>query len=207
MPKSKTVSSPSLKQSTLSFSASKRTGSNNTSHKGSKRAPKPSVVEIVDSDSEIEVDDDEIEVSSDDEDEVEIIESDGPAEKDTRSKAPAVKEPSIIKVTRPREKSGPNEVLELKEKDAKWRQHLRNVRKKRRLQLIHGEDQDKFHEILRDFDLSYQYGPCIGVTRLQRWERASALGLNPPTEVRDILTTREGSKDPSYSQNVFYDQV
>ena len=30
---------------------------------------------------------------------------------------------------------------------------------------------------------SYEYGPCIGMTRLERWERAHALGLNPPTEV------------------------
>ena len=28
-----------------------------------------------------------------------------------------------------------------------------------------------------------EYGPCVGVPRLQRWERAHALGLNPPPEV------------------------
>ena len=30
---------------------------------------------------------------------------------------------------------------------------------------------------------SFEYGPCVGVTRLERWERAFALGLNPPDEV------------------------
>ena len=30
---------------------------------------------------------------------------------------------------------------------------------------------------------SYKYGPCIGTTRMQRWKRAKALGLNPPIEV------------------------
>lgn len=30
---------------------------------------------------------------------------------------------------------------------------------------------------------SYEYGPCVGVTRLERWERAQAMGLNPPDEV------------------------
>ena len=58
------------------------------------------------------------------------------------------------------------------------------------------------HEILRVFDLyvlatplasvvlnlsilsrSYNYGPCIGTTRMERWQRAKALGLNPPIEV------------------------
>jgi len=207
--KSKSVSSPSLKQATLSFSASKRTASNTSTQKVTKRAPtlssRPAVVHS-DSD-EIEVDD--LEFSSD-EDEVEIVDSDEPAEKETPRATVAKQQPSIVKVTRPREKavaSNPNEVLELDEKDPRWRSHYSAVRTKRGyLQLIHAEDQDKFHDILRVFDLSYEYGPCIGVTRLERWERAAALGLNPPTEVRDILTTRQGAMD-SYSQSVFYDQV
>ncbi|XP_032074423.1 DNA polymerase delta subunit 4 [Thamnophis elegans] len=42
-------------------------------------------------------------------------------------------------------------------------------------------------EILKQFDLSRQYGPCTGITRMQRWERAKFLGLNPPTTVQDLL--------------------
>ncbi|XP_070584358.1 DNA polymerase delta subunit 4 [Erythrolamprus reginae] len=42
-------------------------------------------------------------------------------------------------------------------------------------------------EILKQFDLSWQYGPCTGITRIQRWERAKFLGLNPPTTVQDLL--------------------
>ena len=30
---------------------------------------------------------------------------------------------------------------------------------------------------------SYEFGPCVGIPRLERWERAQALGLNPPKEV------------------------
>lgn len=41
-------------------------------------------------------------------------------------------------------------------------------------------------DILRVFDLSASYGPCVGVTRLQRWERAKKWGLNPPEEVSDL---------------------
>jgi DNA polymerase delta subunit 4 len=37
--------------------------------------------------------------------------------------------------------------------------------------------------LLLMFDRNYDYGPCIGVTRLERWERAQAMGLNPPLEV------------------------
>ncbi|KAJ7509895.1 DNA polymerase delta, subunit 4-domain-containing protein [Mycena galericulata] len=201
MPKSTFKPSPSLKQATLSFSASKRTASDN-SRKVAPRRPTLSV----DSDNEIDVDDIEMSSSDDDDDEVEIIESDGPTGKVT--KAAPVKQRSIIKVTRPREKATQNELLELNEKDRKWDRHHKAARTKRgSLPLIHAEDQDKFHDILRVFDLSYEYGPCIGVPRLERWERASAMGLNPPSEVRDILTTRQGASDPSYSQSVFYDQV
>ena len=66
--------------------------------------------------------------------------------------------------------------------------------------IVHAKDQSPVHHILRIFDLyvscllwlvgwlcmftcrSYEYGPCIGVTRMERWERAAALGLNPPVE-------------------------
>lgn len=45
-------------------------------------------------------------------------------------------------------------------------------------------------EALRRFDLTYKFGPCIGITRLQRWERAAKFGLQPPQEVKDILERR-----------------
>ncbi|XP_074561602.1 uncharacterized protein LOC141817880 [Curcuma longa] len=40
---------------------------------------------------------------------------------------------------------------------------------------------------LRQFDMDMRYGPCIGLSRADRWERASAMGLNPPAEVEAIL--------------------
>lgn len=42
-------------------------------------------------------------------------------------------------------------------------------------------------EVLKQFDLSWEFGPCTGITRLQRWERAELLGLSPPTTVRELL--------------------
>jgi DNA polymerase delta subunit 4 len=32
----------------------------------------------------------------------------------------------------------------------------------------------------REFDMDMRYGPCLGLTRAQRWRRADALGLAPP---------------------------
>uniref|UniRef100_A0A0D9X4Q7 DNA polymerase delta subunit 4 n=1 Tax=Leersia perrieri TaxID=77586 RepID=A0A0D9X4Q7_9ORYZ len=35
----------------------------------------------------------------------------------------------------------------------------------------------------REFDMDMRYGPCLGLTRAQRWRRAAALGLVPPPAV------------------------
>ena len=41
--------------------------------------------------------------------------------------------------------------------------------------------------MLREFDLNSEYGPCAGMTRLERWDRAQKWGLSPPQNVRDAL--------------------
>uniref|UniRef100_A0A452E9G2 DNA polymerase delta 4, accessory subunit n=1 Tax=Capra hircus TaxID=9925 RepID=A0A452E9G2_CAPHI len=51
-------------------------------------------------------------------------------------------------------------------------------------------------ELLRQFDLAWQYGPCTGITRLQRWHRAEQMGLKPPPEVRQVLQSHPG--DPRF---------
>ncbi len=50
------------------------------------------------------------------------------------------------------------------------------------------EERDEANErVLRQFDLSSKFGPCTGMTRLERWERAEGLGLKPPKQVRDLI--------------------
>ncbi|KAF8972770.1 DNA polymerase delta, subunit 4-domain-containing protein [Flammula alnicola] len=100
------------------------------------------------------------------------------------------------------------ELPELKPKDPKWRKHYNEVKNKMgNLPAIHGEQQNRIHEILRVFDNSYEYGPCVGVPRLERWNRAKALGLTPPKEVEEILKTKQGSTMPEYTESVFYGEV
>ncbi|KAE9394652.1 hypothetical protein BT96DRAFT_1022437 [Gymnopus androsaceus JB14] len=97
---------------------------------------------------------------------------------------------------------------ELKIHDPRWRKLAVSARDTNgNLQLIHAKKENKIHDILRVFDLSYEYGPCYGISRIDRWERAEALGLNPPSEIRDILMTRQGIEDPKYAQCVFFDQA
>jgi DNA polymerase delta subunit 4 len=42
---------------------------------------------------------------------------------------------------------------------------------------------------------------------LQRWERAQALGLRPPPEVREILITEEAGAQPEFRESVFFGEV
>ncbi|XP_043825452.1 DNA polymerase delta subunit 4 [Dromiciops gliroides] len=62
---------------------------------------------------------------------------------------------------------------------------------------------DETHlEILRQFDLDRHFGPCTGITRLQRWERAEQLGLDPPHEVLKVLRAHPG--DPLYQFSLWH---
>lgn len=42
-------------------------------------------------------------------------------------------------------------------------------------------------EVLRAFDLELKYGPCAGLTRLERFERAKQLGFAPPERICALL--------------------
>lgn len=56
---------------------------------------------------------------------------------------------------------------------------------------MHQKDLSQNEKILRHFDLSSQYGPCIGISRMKRWKRAEGLGLKPPVEVLAVLMREE----------------
>lgn len=49
------------------------------------------------------------------------------------------------------------------------------------------DDYDEKERMLRQFDMNMAYGPCLGMSRMARWERASRLGLNPPQEIEALL--------------------
>ncbi|KAF8110061.1 hypothetical protein N665_0088s0072 [Sinapis alba] len=56
-------------------------------------------------------------------------------------------------------------------------------------------DYDGKEEMLRQFDMNMAYGPCLGMTRLDRWERALRLGMNPPSEIERLLKTEKVQQD------------
>ncbi|KAG0307246.1 hypothetical protein BGZ97_000459 [Linnemannia gamsii] len=61
---------------------------------------------------------------------------------------------------------------------------------------IHQKHISEQEKILRQFDLTSKYGPCLDMTRLERWERASQLGLSPPMDVKDMLVKDKALNTP-----------
>ncbi|CAN4090958.1 unnamed protein product [Withania somnifera] len=57
------------------------------------------------------------------------------------------------------------------------------------------DNYDQNVEVLRQFDMNMVYGPCLGMSRLDRWERAKKLGLNPPTDVERLLRSSKVHSD------------
>ncbi|XP_071732023.1 uncharacterized protein [Rutidosis leptorrhynchoides] len=51
------------------------------------------------------------------------------------------------------------------------------------------ENHDANEEVLRQFDMNMSYGPCVGMKRIDRWNRAVKLGMNPPKDVHRLLTS------------------
>ena len=45
-----------------------------------------------------------------------------------------------------------------------------------------------------------RFGPCLGLTRLERWERAAANGLAPPGDVKALLLA---TRDPARKENLW----
>ncbi|KAK3687135.1 hypothetical protein LTR37_019128 [Vermiconidia calcicola] len=67
------------------------------------------------------------------------------------------------------------------------KQYWRQKEQERLAPRVHQEDLTVFEKVLREWDMSGQYGPCIGIARLKRWKRANLLGMKPPIEVLAVL--------------------
>lgn len=63
------------------------------------------------------------------------------------------------------------------------------------------EDADE--RALKTFDLTSKYGPCCGMTRLERYDRAAGLGLDPPKKVLEVIQ-RRGADDPRWRECLWF---
>ncbi|KAJ5356941.1 hypothetical protein N7517_011550 [Penicillium concentricum] len=86
--------------------------------------------------------------------------------------------------------------LKLNKQDI-WR-YWRAQEQSRKTPSAHQQGMDVEEKILRHFDLSSQYGPCVGIARVKRWRRANQLKLNPPIEVLAVLLKGKNTKERAY---------
>lgn len=52
---------------------------------------------------------------------------------------------------------------------------------------VSGNKQNNSESVLRQYALDNKYGPSIGMTRLERWERAKKWDMNPPQEIKELI--------------------
>ncbi|KAL5531218.1 hypothetical protein ACEPAG_4094 [Sanghuangporus baumii] len=228
-PKSKSSSGPILKQGTLSFASAKR-GSTAASkanalktspsvssvkpHGGEKREPSSRTASISStvnaSSTGSSTEDDDVLIKSTAEQRSSKRRKTANGQAQGIPKAAGVVRKAAANDSDTSSAEEPEEQVDLKVLEKNPRiQRLYNQTRARMgdVSPVHAARQTKIHHILRVFDTSYEYGPCTGMTRLQRWERAHVLGLNPPPEVREILLSKQGLEEDEYRQCVFYDDV
>ncbi|KAK4189819.1 DNA polymerase delta subunit 4 [Podospora australis] len=92
------------------------------------------------------------------------------------------------------EKKSEAEIRAAKVTDAAINKYWKGIEDSRMAKEVHRKhtrDLTTGEKVLRYFDVSSQYGPCIGITRLKRWQRAERLGLHPPIEALAVLLKEE----------------
>jgi len=60
-----------------------------------------------------------------------------------------------------------------------------------RTALVGWKDVSDAEVLLRKFDMDPKFGPCVGLSRMDRWNRASRLGLDPPAYLLELMDGRE----------------
>ncbi|KAH7320100.1 DNA polymerase delta, subunit 4-domain-containing protein [Stachybotrys elegans] len=120
------------------------------------------------------------------EDEVaEIVPKELDAEKEPE--AEAEEEPRV----KPEVQKSKAEVRAEKITDAQINKYWRAIEAERKAPRVHQQELRVNEKVLRYFDVSSQYGPCVGIARMKRWQRAERLGLKPPIEVLAVLLREE----------------
>ncbi|KAI1644105.1 DNA polymerase delta, subunit 4-domain-containing protein [Daldinia loculata] len=103
---------------------------------------------------------------------------------------PLVKQPHI------QPEKSESELRAAKVTDRQIDQYWRQLERERITKRVHQEGLTQAEKVLRYWDVSSQYGPCVGITRMKRWKRAEKLGLNPPLEVLAVLQKEESKGTP-----------
>lgn len=100
-----------------------------------------------------------------------------------------------------------NSLPDLDPNDTVYSQEAEKIAAKSIAPNVHPEEVNNCEKILKNFDFTVDFGPVVGLTRLERWERANKLGLNPPAVVKKILETKQGETEEVYKQSYLFGQL
>ncbi|KAL1840536.1 hypothetical protein VTJ49DRAFT_357 [Mycothermus thermophilus] len=112
-------------------------------------------------------------------------------------------EDNDVPVVKPQTPFDEAEARAAKLNDRAITQYWKDIEASRRAKEVHKRNTEGLstaEKVLRYFDVSSQYGPCVGITRLKRWQRAQRLGLNPPIEVLAVLLKEEAKGNSDIEQ-------
>jgi len=138
-------------ESTPSISSGKAKGKKNVAHQPQLALTAQPNTETADSSSD----------SSDDEVEERVV---------IRRRSLRVPAATLMKDAKPEGEAVPRKTLNVN--DRRWNAIYGQAKKKMgNVAAVHAKVNEitKIDDILRVFDMSYEYGPCVGVTRLERW--------------------------------------
>ncbi|KAJ3153549.1 hypothetical protein HDU89_000590 [Geranomyces variabilis] len=65
------------------------------------------------------------------------------------------------------------------------------------------DDRAELLTVLKGFDLDIKFGPCMGLSRLERWNRAQKLELEPPQDIRHLLLSPQVAKDAELAESLW----
>lgn len=101
----------------------------------------------------------------------------------------------------------PEEKRALQVSDIQLNQYWLMKERERLVFTVHQAELNEATKILRLFDMSSQFGPCIGISRSKRWARAHRLGLSPPIEVLAILLKQSNPNDVNTIDRAYVDEL
>ncbi|OTA79462.1 hypothetical protein M434DRAFT_402081 [Hypoxylon sp. CO27-5] len=117
-----------------------------------------------------------------------------------------VEEEPHLKQPEPQPERSEAELHAEKITDRQIDQYWRKLERERIAKRVHQEDLTVAEKVLRYWDVSSQYGPCVGITRMKRWKRAEKLGLSPPLEVLAVLL-KEEARDTKGFEKAHIDEI
>ncbi|KAL1645160.1 putative dna polymerase delta subunit 4 [Diplodia seriata] len=189
MPPKRRASGPQTRQATLAFhGASNRVTKPRGSPTGKAKATNKSKQDPILSES--------------------ITETNLKAEADPEPTEPTTSELAIAQQSQKeaaKAKVSPEEKEASRITETQIKKYWKEKERARKAPRVHQQDVSLHEKVLREFDTSGQYGPCIGNARVKRWKRAHRLGMNPPIEVLAVLL-KEG-KENTKAQRAYVDEL